>query len=258
MSTQTTQTQTPRTPAQARAERAARKSKNSSFVFVRPVTDEAADALLPAYDRADAYPALSSRNLARRESRDAYRRDTRDGNVGFYAADLGQCANVNDANFNRAAAPSGPAAAALSALDDAEVERTLAALRLPALTESMVRLRLEGLSLAEIGARAGMSKQSVDDRLKSAVSALALFWLDDESCGTASVIRDAFHRSLHHALARGRACVAAAVCDCASHQFRVQRVKDSDAVTFHCEACKKKYSAGEYRAMAGGNAPWGD
>ncbi len=256
-----------RTPAHARAQRAARRAAP------RPVTDAAVDALIGSYDPQDAYPALTSRNLRRREERDMARREF--GTEEKTAESLGGgtgCpngvtlpgANVGDANFNRITAPSCVTASVLDDMASAEVERILTALKLPDDTARMVRLRLEGWTLQQIADDYGTNKQAIDRRMNGVGKALSLYWLSDPLFGLASVYRDEALRHVHHTLAGGRPAVDASVCRCASHQFRVQRVKGAAGqFTWHCTNCRRKYSESEYKALSqsaekGENVVWGN
>ncbi len=259
MSTQTTQTRTSRTVANARADRARRAAQKPAGG--RAVTDRDADALLPSYDPADAYPALSSRNLDRREARDAYRAANEEfGTFGSRDIPFVQSANPSDANFNRLAPASHLSRAAASDMTAREIDRILSALHLEEGVREIVDLRLSGLSLQEVADRFGTNKQTIARRLDGVGKKLALFLNEDQSCGLDAVFQSMTLRSIHHGLTTGRAAAEASVCDCASHQFRVQRVKGKEGeFSWHCTNCRAKYDKSSFEALRQGQGSvlWG-
>ncbi|MGI4791992.1 MAG: hypothetical protein ACRYFS_24480 [Janthinobacterium lividum] len=242
---------TVRTAAEARAERAARTAR------VRPITDADTDALLPVYDVSDAYPALSSRTISRREERDNFRRALTVADFSELPGNTQQSDthNVNDANFNRAAPAVGLSRAAMDAMTAREIDRILAALDLSAEMDVIVRLRLDDWSLQQIGDHLGENKQTIARRIDSVGKKLALFWYTDKKCGLDEVYQSIALRHIHHELTGGRPAVPASVCQCASHQFRVQRVKGQEGVnTYHCTNCRAKYDKPGFDALRQGAA----
>lgn len=258
MSTQTNSVKPVRTATDARAERTCRAAQKSAQG--RAVSDRDADALLPTYDPTDAYPALSSRNLDRREARDAYRAANED--YGSSRVTSGEfftnCANPSDANFNRMAPASHLSRAAASDMIAREIDRILSALHLEDAVREIVDLRLSGLSLQEVADRFGTNKQTIARRLDGVGKKLAIFLNEDQSCGLDAVFQSMTLRSIHHGLTTGRAAAEANVCDCGSWSNRAQRVKGKEGeYTFHCQHCKQKRTASEFKALIQGQGPAG-
>ena len=245
---------TVRTTAAARAERAGRRPAPRTSAAA---LEAATDALIGPYNPQEDYPALSGRNLTRREIRDAARRESAlmpssGGNLDTFGM------NVNDSTFNRIVPAHSVQGPVLRAQADAEVERILAALELSPELLEVIRLRLAGNSLAEIAAEFHTTKQTIARRIDGMGKKLALFWYSDQGYGMDSVYLNTACRHIHHSLSDPRTTEPASVCDCGSWSSRMQKVKGKEGeYTYHCENCKKKRTASEFKEMISENVVWG-
>ena len=241
--------QTPRTPAQARAERAARRAP------ARPVTDADTDALLGLYDKDAEYPALTSRNMKRREDRDRDKRESE--NPTEKGGDDGEFTdwfNPNSPNYNKAVPNTHVTNTVLDDLAARDLEQLLRALCLSPGETEIVHSRLAGATFEEIAQEQGTNKQAIHRRAMNVRLKMAEYQNEDQSYGLASVYRAETNRHLYRALAGG-VRQAGASCDCARQQARRQqdtaRGASAGSHAFFCENCGRKFTEGEWKELVG-------